>query len=119
MKKKTEVLHRARYQLYELTAEQHDYYHLRPCELCAFGMKNSGDGRFCGAELFRTCVERLGRQAFFLENTPEARKTAVNRIRARVSKYSPARDPFDHHDPYYDEHWLENNIDNYTYPDND
>lgn len=25
------------------------------------------------------------------------------------------RDPFDHHDPEYDEHWLEENIDNPQY----
>ena len=113
------------YQLYELSDAQHDGFHLRPCELCAFGSENY-DGRWCGPELFMKCLHILGRRTYFLEDTPAARKKASDIIRKRIYDtrkrehiYTQMRDPFDHHDPDYDEHWLENNIDNPTYPDYD
>ena len=113
------------YQLYELSDAQHDRFHLRPCELCVFGSENN-DGRWCGAALFTACLTQLGRLTYFLEDTPAARKKASDIIRKRIydtlkkeHSYTQMRDPFDHHDPDYDEHWLENNIDNPTYPDYD
>ncbi len=123
---RTQGLNPRRYQLYELTEDQHDRYGLRPCELCAFGRVNRSDGQWCGAELFMKCLHLLGRLCYFLRDTKEARREATNRIRQRIVEvkkkehtWTHMRDPFDHHDPDYDENWLENNIDNPTFPDYD
>ncbi len=112
------------YCLAELSNYQHDTCHVRPCELCAFGRCNREDGSWCGAELFMNCLQILGRRAFFVRKTKRGKDAANQKLMMLITKRKPTpatsepkRDPFDHHDPDYDEHWLENNIDNPMYED--
>ncbi len=112
------------YRLAELSDFQHDTCHVRPCELCAFGRCNREDGKWCGAELFMNCLQILSDKAYFIRNTQRGINSVNQKLKRLTLRQNPTpapswpqRDPFDHHDPDYDEHWLENNIDNPMYED--